>query len=57
MLVTSSEKFVEWFRWEVPSAYRDLTQNIRDMTNCGLIGCYGFYIRQDLETFREVSPI
>lgn len=55
MFITSPEKFVEWFRLEVPGAYRDLTsQDVRDMTNCGLIGRYGFYIRQDLETVRAV---
>jgi len=55
MFITSPEKFVEWFRLEVPGAYRDLTsRDIRDMTNCGLIGRYGFYIRQDFETGRAV---
>jgi hypothetical protein len=55
MFITSPEKIVEWFRLEVLGAYRNLTsQDIQDMINCGLIGRYGFYIRQDLETVSVV---
>jgi hypothetical protein len=55
MLITSPEAFVEWFTLEVSGAYRILTvQDAKDMTECGLIGRYGFYGRQDSETVRGI---
>ncbi len=39
----------------VPGAYRRITaQDIRDMTNCGLIGKYQYYGRTDLEIVRAI---
>jgi hypothetical protein len=55
MLITSPVRFASWFKLEIPGAYREITsQDIRDMTECGLIGRYNFYDRQDLETVRAV---
>jgi len=55
MFITSPETFAEWFKSEVPGAYREVNfQDIRVMTDCGLIGRYGYYWRQDLETVRAV---
>jgi hypothetical protein len=55
MFITSPDKFASWFKSEVPGAYREITsQDIRNMTDCGLIGRHGFYLRQDLETVRAV---
>jgi len=47
--ILSPDKFAEWFNNVVPGAYRSITaQDIRDMTECGLVAHYGYYIRQDL---------
>jgi hypothetical protein len=55
MFITSPDRFAEWFKYEVPGAYREITaQDIRVMNGCGLIGRYGFYGRQDLETIRGI---
>jgi hypothetical protein len=55
MFITSPEAFAEWFKSKVPGAYRAITsRDIWVMTECGLIGRYGCYGRQDLETVREV---
>ena len=53
--ILSPDKFAEWFNNTVPGAYRSITaQDIRDMTECGLIGRYGQYYRSDLQTARAI---
>ena len=53
--ILSPDKFAEWFNSAVPGAYRSITaQDIWDMTECGLIAHYGYYISQDLETVRAI---
>jgi len=53
--ILSPDKFVKWFNSVLPGAYRNITaQDIRDMTECGLIRCYGYYSRSDLETIRAI---
>jgi len=54
--VTSPEKFAEWFNAKVLGSYRQISaDDIRDITNCGLIGKYsGWYIQLDIETVRAV---
>jgi hypothetical protein len=55
MFITSPDNFAKWFKSEVPGAYREITsQDIWDMTDCGIIGLYRYYGRQDLETVRAV---
>lgn len=53
---TNPEKFANCFNSVVPGAYRKITtQDIRDMTECGLIRCYGgYYSRVDLERVRGI---
>lgn len=54
-IITSPEKFAARFNALVPGAYRRITvQDIRDMTECGLIGQHRWYNRSDLETVRRV---
>ena len=54
-IITSPEKFVTWLNLVVPGAYRTITtQDARDMTECGLIGRYGYYGRSDLEMVRAI---
>ena len=53
--VLSPDKFAEWFNSVVPGAYRKIdTQDVRDMTECGLIGRYNYYGRKDIETVRAI---
>ena len=53
--ILSPDRFTTWFNSVVPGAYRRVTaQDIRDMTECGLIGRYGCYGRADLETVRAI---
>jgi hypothetical protein len=55
MLRTSPDKFAEEFNRVVPGAYRRITtQDVLDMTNCGLIGKYDCYLHNDIETVRAV---
>ena len=55
MPILSPDKFAEWFSAMVPGAYRTITaQDVRDMTNCGLIGRYGLYYHSDLPTVRAI---
>ena len=50
-LITSPEKFAEWFNTKVPGAYRSITaQDIRDMIDCGLIKKWGGFFSDDLQT-------
>ena len=53
---TNPDKFAAWFNLVVPGAYRQITtQDIRDMTECKLLRCYGgYYSRTDLETVRAL---
>jgi len=54
-IITSPEKFAAKFNLLMPSAYRKVTaQDVKDMTECGLIGRYGHYTRQDLKTVRAI---
>jgi Zn finger protein HypA/HybF involved in hydrogenase expression len=55
MSITRPDIFAEWFKSEVPGAYRAITsQDIRDMTDCGLIGKFKYYLHSDLEIVRAV---
>lgn len=55
MVITNPDKFAARFNTMYPGAYRDVTaQDIRDMTECGLIRRYDYYSRQDLETVRGI---
>ena len=52
---TSPDRFAKDFNEVVPGAYRQITtQDVRDMTDCGLIGRYNCYPRSDLETVRAI---
>ena len=54
-LIVKPEDFVAWFNKAIPGAYRSITaQDVRDMTTCGLIGRYGYYIHLDIETVRAI---
>jgi len=54
-LTGNAERFAAQFNTKLPGAYRQITaQDIRDMTDCGLIRRYGYYIHSDLETVRAV---
>ena len=51
LYTTSPDKFAKDFSKTVPGAYRQIsTQDIRDMTDCGLIKRYGSYSSTDLQT-------
>jgi hypothetical protein len=55
MFITSPEAFAEYFNTKIPDVYRKITvDDVRLMTECGLVGRYNYYIRQDLETVRGV---
>ena len=48
-------KFADKFNLTVPGAYRQVTaDDIRQMAQCGLIGRYGFFPREDMEIVRGV---
>ena len=52
---TSPNKFAKEFNEVVPGAYRRITtQDVRDMTDCGLIGRYYFYGHDAIETVRAI---
>jgi len=54
-LIVKPEDFVAWFNKAIPGAYRNITaQDVRDMTTCGLIGRYGYYIQLDIQTVRAI---
>ena len=55
-ILTSPDKFAAVFTTTFPGAYRSVTsQDVRDMTECGLIGKYGeYYYRTDLERVRAI---
>jgi len=53
--ILSPDKFAAWFNSVVPGAYRHITsQDVRDMTECGLIGKYSYYGQSDLQTVRAI---
>ena len=55
MWIRTLGKFADWFNAKVPGAYREVTtEDVRDMTACGLIGKYGEYPKLDIETVRGV---
>ncbi|MFC1938452.1 hypothetical protein ACFLWH_02210, partial [Chloroflexota bacterium] len=56
MYSTNPKAFADWFNLKYPGAYRSITTNdIADMTTCGLIGRYRYYSpSQDGETIRAV---
>ena len=55
MLFTNPREFAAWFNEKYTHAYRRITtKDANDMTVCGLIGRYGFYVRDDLETIRGI---
>ncbi|MBA7634088.1 hypothetical protein ES703_41667 [subsurface metagenome] len=50
-LTSNAERFADLFNAKLPGAYRQITvQDIRAMTDCGLIRRYGYYIHSDLIT-------
>lgn len=50
-LITSPEKFAMFFNARVPGAYREITtDDVRLLTECGLIKKYGYYPLDDLQT-------
>jgi len=54
-LIVRPEDFAEWFNKAIPGAYRQITaEDVRDMTTCGLIGRYGYYMQPDIETVRAI---
>jgi hypothetical protein len=54
-LTTRPDKFAAEVNTKLPGAYRQISaDDIRDMTTCGLIGRYGYYIHLDIETVRAV---
>ncbi|MFC1902549.1 hypothetical protein ACFLX4_00565 [Chloroflexota bacterium] len=56
MEITSPDKFAAWFNLRYPGAYRQITtEDVRDMTSCGLIHRYRYYSPpQDGETIRAI---
>ena len=51
MFITSPEKFAAEFNQTVPGAYRNISSNdVRLLTDCGLIKHYGYYTQTDLHT-------
>jgi hypothetical protein len=55
LLRTSPEKFATEFNLLVPGLYRRISvQDVRDMTECGLIGKYSCYGHTDVETVRAI---
>ena len=56
MEITSPDEFAEWFNNKYQGAYRKInTEDVRDMTTCGLIGRYRYYsLSQDGETVRGI---
>jgi len=54
-IVTSPEKFANEVNVKLLGAHRQITiEDVKDMTSCGLIGRYGYYIHLDIETVRAV---
>jgi hypothetical protein len=54
-LIVRPEDFAEWFNKAIPGAFRSIAaQDVRDMTTCGLIGKYGYYMQLDIETVRAI---
>ena len=52
---TSPDRFAKDFNQMMPGAYRKITtQDILDMTACGLIGKYDCYPHNDIETVRAI---
>ena len=50
-LITSAGRFATLFNSKVPGAYRPISaDDIRLMTECGLVGRYGYYGREDMQT-------
>lgn len=56
MFITDPKAFAAWFNEKYPGAYRAITtEDVRDMTTCGLIYRYGSYSKsQDGETVRRI---
>lgn len=54
-LIVRPEDFVAWFTKVVSGAYRQITvDDVEDMTTCGLIRKYDYYIQLDIETVRAI---
>ena len=54
-LITNPQKFAAEVNARLPGVHRQISaDDIRDMTTCGLIGRYGYYIHLDLETVRAI---
>ena len=55
MYNTSPNKFAIWFNEKYPGGHRRITaDDVRDMTECGLIGRHGFYLRAELGTIMGI---
>ena len=54
-LTTRPDKFAAEVNAKLPGAHRQIsTDDVKDMTNCGLIGKYGYYMQLDIETVRAI---
>jgi hypothetical protein len=54
-IVADPAKFAVKFNFTVPGAHRLVTaEDIRQISQCGLIGRHGFFTREDLETVRGI---
>ena len=54
-VVADPVRFAEKFNRTVPGAYKSVTgEDIRQMVHCGLIGRYGSFLREDVETVRGI---
>jgi hypothetical protein len=55
MITSNPKHFAEWFNDKFSNACQKIdADDICVMTECKLIGRYGFYTRQDMETIRAV---
>ena len=55
MFITSPDRFAGWFNEKIPHTCRKIiTDDVRLMTECNLIGRHRFYGRLDGETVRGV---
>lgn len=54
-LTTRPDKFAAEVNAKLPGAHRQITvDDVRDMTSCGLIRKYGYYMHSDTETVRSI---
>jgi hypothetical protein len=54
-LTTRPDKFAAEVNAKLPGARRQISaDDVRDMTSCGLVGKYGYYMQLDIETIRAI---